>query len=90
MRHTHSLTSTTLDGAGHSYGSHSKSYHATDASWVLGGAGYNKDPGEQAAHVQALYSEMDAYGEILVTLLNQHWRPEVSTLEKAAITPCAP
>ena len=73
-------------GAGHSYGSHSKSYRATDASWVLGGAGYNKDPGEQAAHVQALYSEIDTYGEILVTLLYQHWRPELLALEKAAKT----
>ena len=65
--------------------SHSKSYRATDAPWVLGGAGYSRDPEELAAHVKGLYLIMDLpVGEILVTLLYERWRPELLALEKDA------
>ena len=74
-------------GMGHAYGSHTKNYRATNASWVLGGAGYGRDPEEMAAHVKALYQELDG-GSVdkIVTMLYQQWRPELLELEKTAAT----
>ena len=67
--------------------SHSKSYRATDAPWVLGGAGYSRDPEEHAAHVKGLYLMMETpLGEILVTKLYEQHRPELLDLESDAKT----
>jgi hypothetical protein len=71
-------------GAGHSVGAHSKSYRATDGIWTLGGAGYARDPEEQAPWVKCLMDMIDTYGEILTTMLYKRWRPEILGLEEKA------
>ena len=73
-------------GAGHAYGSHAKSYRSTNAPWTLGGAGYRRDPEEMAAHVKALYQELDGGVDKIVTKLYEQWRSELVELEKTAAT----
>ena len=68
-------------GAGHAYGSHAKSYRATNAPWTLGGAGYGRDPELMAAHVEALYQELGGSVSDIVTMLYTQWRPELLQLE---------
>lgn len=73
-----------MHGAGHTTGSHATNYPATDKAWTLAGAGYSADPEVMAAHVKALYQEMNGYAEQVVNSLYSAHRPELLALEKAA------
>ena len=73
-----------MHGAGHTTGSHATNYPATDKGWTLGGAGYSVEPEVMAAHVQALYQELNGFAFQVVTKLYEAHRPELLQLEKDA------
>lgn len=65
-------------------GSHATNYPATDKGWTLGGAGYAAEPEVMAAHIQALYQELNGFAHQVVTKLYESHRPGLIQLEKGA------